>query len=69
MYEKPIYQSKTVWFNVFATMAEMFAISQGIVAPEVVPYMVAAHGIANVILRVWFTDTKLTLPPDYVGER
>lgn len=53
---KEWYMSKMVWFNIVTMVAGVIAILQGMVTdPEILSALVLAQGIANVILRVWFT--------------
>ena len=54
-----------VWFNLVYSLAEIGAVLQGILAdPKWIAVAVAVQGIANVILRVWFTNTGLTFARD-----
>jgi hypothetical protein len=56
---KKWYQSKTVWFNLLTGLLTSLGLAQGVVPPEAIPYIATLSGIVNVILRVWFTDTKI----------
>ena len=57
---KNITLSKTVWFNVLYTVAEIALMLQDVMPPEYMPYAVAIQGIVNIVLRVWFTSTAVT---------
>lgn len=61
---KEFYKSKTFWFNVICLVV-LFAEQIPVISPQipvwgtqVVAYILLA---GNLILRLWFTDTKLTL--------
>lgn len=53
------YQSKIVWFNILMTivdLASFISTFQGV--PEwLVGVSSIVHGVGNIILRIWFTDT------------
>lgn len=59
---KPWYQSKTIWFNFILTFLEIIALAQNmhIGGEHAAVYLTFIHGIGNVILRIWFTDTKVS---------
>jgi len=65
----PIWQSKTVWFNILATTLEILTLSSvvAVVDPEVIAL---AQGVGNVILRrissrrVTWTGEMWIPPPD-----
>jgi len=57
---KSVFKSKTVWFNIFYTVAEVTLIVQEVLNGEYMLYAITIHGIANLILRVWFTSTAVT---------
>jgi len=65
----PIWQSKTVWFNILATALEILTLSSvvAVVDPEVIAL---AQGVGNVILRrissrrVTWTGEPWMPPPD-----
>ena len=59
---KSVKLSKMVWFNLFYTTAEVVAL-----ATETLPLsakwlavVMLVQGLVNIILRVWFTSTKLS---------
>jgi len=57
---KKVYMSKTVWFNVIVTavlMAQLF----GELYPDLAGATAGIMGVGNLILRVWFTDTKIEI--------
>lgn len=58
---KPFYVSKIVWVNVLTTVVAVLTLLQDnpLVPPEAQPYVLAAVGIVNVVLRIWFTDTEI----------
>lgn len=60
---KPFWRSKTIIFNILMTIVEVTALLQQtpVVPEDLMPYVVAAHGIGNVIIRVFFTTKPLTL--------
>lgn len=51
---KSIVASKTVWFNVLSTVVNL----SGVIPP---PYGLVVSGLGNVLLRVFFTDSKIQL--------
>lgn len=53
------WQSKTVWFNVLTGIVSTLGMIQGTVPESLAPYIIAAVGIVNVILRVFFTTVPL----------
>jgi len=57
---KPWYLSKLVWFNVVYTLAEFILVWIDYLPDRYIPYAMALQGMISVILRIWFTDTKLT---------
>lgn len=58
---KPWYTSKILWVNVLSTIGLIVEIfTQGNLIPTAwLPWIAAGVASLNVILRVWFTDTKL----------
>jgi len=55
--------SKTIWFNLVMTFINSagFVLSMASQLPEaIVMYAVMIQGFGNIVLRTWFTDTKLT---------
>jgi protein-S-isoprenylcysteine O-methyltransferase Ste14 len=60
---KEWWKSKTLWVNIIALVVAL-ATWLGSGEIEVQPWVVAVAGavitIANMVLRIWFTDTKLT---------
>ena len=66
---KPIYQSKIVWLNILALIvgiapiiAEQLKVIEPGYALAIDSIISLIVGIANVILRVYFTDTPLDTP-------
>lgn len=57
------YTSKTVWINVVATLVALYSLFQVTpIFPQTwLPYFGLAVGILNVILRIWFTDSPVSL--------
>jgi len=54
------WRSKILWFNlVSGIVATAQALSHTTYIP--IEYLAAVIALGNVVLRVWFTDTKLTL--------
>ena len=64
MNPKPFYQSKTVWFNVIMSVI-LIAELIHTVLPDLQDEWKAATllvmGVGNIVLRVWFTDSPVTL--------
>lgn len=58
---KSFYLSKIVWLNVLTTVVAVLTLLQDnpLIPPEAQPYVLAAVGIVNVVLRVWFTDMAI----------
>ena len=58
---KPFYASKTFWVNVVASLVALYSLLQ--VTPvfpvDWLPYFGIVVGVANIVLRVWFTDTPI----------
>jgi hypothetical protein len=50
---KPIWQSKTFWFNVIATGLDVLALTElgGILPKEAAAYITVLQGIGNILLR------------------
>ena len=66
---KPVYKSKTVWLNVLALVigiapiiAENFKLIEPGWALAIDSILSLVVGIANVVLRVWVTDTPIATP-------
>ena len=53
---KKWYHSKTVWFNVIFTLAEVSVVLVDLIPVEYTPVLMGVQGVANVVLRVWFTN-------------
>lgn len=60
--EKKWWQSKIVWFNSLMTLLYLAVYAEQTLSPEFVPYALVVQGVVNVLLRVWFTETKITTP-------
>jgi len=58
---KHILTSKMVWFNLIYTLGEVILLVKDIVPVAYVPYVMALQGTINIVLRVWFTNTTLTM--------
>ena len=63
-FEKPWYESKTIWFNLLMTAVEVIAVLQTVVSDielnsQLFMALATIHGIINVVLRVWFTDQRI----------
>ena len=52
---KKWYESKTLWFNILATVV-LTASYLGNVNPSISAVAVGVAGVGNIILRVWFTE-------------
>jgi len=61
MLTKNILKSKTFWFNIVMTLVEIGAYTETIVPASWVVYAVTLQGVGNIILRVWFNKTALTI--------
>ncbi len=59
------YQSKIVWLNVITTVIAVLTLlgagTLSFMTPQTVELTLLAVAILNIILRVWFTDTAVTL--------
>lgn len=58
---KKWYTSKELWFNVVYTLAEVTLVVLDYVPEKYIPALMAFQGAMTVVLRVFFTDSKLTL--------
>jgi hypothetical protein len=62
MEPKPFYESKTVWLNVLTTLVASLTFLpsvNGLIPDVALPYILAAVGVLNIVLRVWFTETPV----------
>lgn len=60
--EKNWWESKTVWFNIVMTVINGagFVISMAGQLPEqLIVYALMVQGFGNIVLRTWFTDTRI----------
>jgi len=57
---KPVWKSKMVWFNAITTLVLMAQLI-GELQPELAGFTAGIMGAGNIILRVWFTDTKIEI--------
>ena len=57
--KKKWYMSKTVQFNVLYTVAEVCLVALDFIPAEYVPLLMAVQGIANVVIRVWYTNMAI----------
>ena len=57
---KHVLKSKMVWFNLLYTVGEVAAYLADYLPPEYIPVVVATQGVANIILRIWFTNTGVS---------
>lgn len=58
---KSIFKSKTFWINLLGGIVGASTLANGTVPPKFAPGVVAAGGIANILLRV-ITDTSVSVP-------
>ena len=58
---KSWFLSKTLWYNLFMTIIDVLALASELKIGEefAALYLIFAHGVGNIILRVWFTNTGL----------
>ena len=58
---KSWFLSKTLWYNLFMTIIDVLALASELqIGGEFVALcLIFAHGVGNIILRVWFTNTGL----------
>jgi pilus assembly protein Flp/PilA len=70
METKQWYQSKIVWVNILATITAMLdALKIVNIPPEYLAAGATVVALANVVLRIWFTDAPIeTGKPDPAGE-
>ena len=56
---KKWYESKIIWFNVLMTILDILSLveARALFDPTT---MAVIHGAGNIILRVWFTNTKIS---------
>ena len=61
MKEKPWYQSKTIWLNIvsFAVLALALPQVAALVPAQATASIAAVVAVLNLILRLWYTDTKI----------
>lgn len=50
---KPMYLSKTVWFNLITTALDILALTEfrGLVPPKWSPYLALGQAVGNILLR------------------
>jgi hypothetical protein len=55
---KPIYQSKTLWFNIASAAALILALPEftAVIPAEYVKFAVLVQAGVNIILRIWTTQ-------------
>lgn len=58
---KPLWRSKTVWFNATLLIVETAALLQGIVPqdPKTLAILAFIHGFGNLVLRIFFTGSPI----------
>jgi hypothetical protein len=59
---KKWYTSKTFWFNILAlvvAVASSFGFAEFVPDAEIVSIAAGIVAVINLVLRLWFTDTKL----------
>ena len=57
--KKKWFMSKTIQFNVLYTVAEVCLVALDFIPAEYVPLLMAVQGIANVVIRVWYTNMAI----------
>lgn len=56
---------KSVWLNVITTVVAVLTFIptvSNLIPDAALPYLLAAVGVLNIILRIWFTDSPVTKP-------
>lgn len=56
---KAWYESKTIWFNIFSTLAGSLVVVSEVMPEPIKVYVIVALGVVNVVLRVWFTNEPI----------
>ena len=58
MDKKMWWESKTIWFNIVMTLLDIASLAEplGVFTPQVMAFV---HGVGNVILRIWLSDTVI----------
>ena len=58
---KPVYLSKTVWVNVLTGIVMTLTASDvlAVLPKDALPLVGTVVAVANIVLRLWFSDTKL----------
>ena len=61
MKTKALIISKTVWVNLILTVLAVIDLASNspFMTPEILPWLVFAAGVGNLILRIWFTDSAV----------
>lgn len=62
MNTKSLFASRTFWFNLLGVIAAVSTTYAEIIPPKALPYVMAAGGIANIILRT-VTNQGVTILP------
>ena len=64
------WKSKTFWLNVITMVLAVFTLlsEQPFIPPNVLPFVLFAVGVLNLILRLWFTNTATTQPLGLLGK-
>lgn len=58
---KSIFHSKTFWVNLLGGIASVAGTASGVIPPHYVPVVMAAGGIANILLRL-VTSQPVSMP-------
>lgn len=62
MNTKSLFASKTFWFNLLGIVAAVSTTYAAIIPPKALPYVMAAGGVANIILRTVTNQGVSVLP-------
>lgn len=69
-YVKNWWKSKTFWLNALTSLAAVLTLvgEQPFIPTAWLPFILFGSGVANLVLRLWFTNTATTQPLGLFGK-
>ena len=68
MFSKSIFASKTFWANLLGGLLQVIGLASGAIPPQYAPYLAAAQGILNIILRLLTNQPVHIVTPQTVTQ-